>query len=561
MTTSSICNSFDPSDLSALYFRDNANHRNACTVDNRPLQVAAAGDDDNNKKIIYAGPIQVRGSSLVGGRGLFVTRSVAAGELLFIAQPNAHAPVSDVLELYLHQQQPPAQQQDEVGGDQQPTSGLAAAAAIHTVSEVSEECLVRVIMEQQQQRDPSLCAALRFLHQQQQQQTTTTMTAGVAATSGGPTTSSNGPPPGVVVDDEALMSLLLGGGEDHCPPSPSEPPEVTTTTNLTVEDVTQIVRRNAFGPDFTTPESIQAQWQLLQQQQQQQEPADHHGNNNSSSHNPPFLPPRLLGLYALPAMINHSCLPNAVRVFVGNTMVVHACQTIPANGEIVWSYIPVIQPHRRQRLQQSHGFICRCDRCTGEATLLLDHGNDGNGDGDDTTTTFTTTTTTFVPPPYPTIVSSVDELEESIIPSLSSNELRRYMRVSHLPVYLHELNRLDDGVVVPPDPQRWMPLGMQLHLALAACHNASTEHLSVRKKRGTWYSAKNKPDKTTVVVVVLLPPHPSFFFFFCWVVLPRTPLDTTFLVRTGTVGCETIVLGRSAPTGGHDSVRESRSRH
>jgi hypothetical protein len=87
--------------------------------------------------MIYAGPIQVRGSSLVGGgdggRGLFVTRSVAAGELLFIAQPNAHAPVSDVLELYLHQPQ-----RGECCGDQQPTSG--GAAAIRTVSEVSEEC-------------------------------------------------------------------------------------------------------------------------------------------------------------------------------------------------------------------------------------------------------------------------------------------------------------------------------------------------------------------------------------------------------------------------------------
>jgi hypothetical protein len=73
MTTSSDCNSVDPTDLSALYFRDNANHRNAI-VDNRSLQVAADDDDDDNnnnknKKIIYAGPIQVRRSALVGPDG------------------------------------------------------------------------------------------------------------------------------------------------------------------------------------------------------------------------------------------------------------------------------------------------------------------------------------------------------------------------------------------------------------------------------------------------------------------------------------------------------------
>lgn len=364
-----MSSAFDPSNLSALFFKDETSGP------------TTANNDFSS--IVYAGPIQVRGSNQYGGgRGIFATRAIAAGELLFIAQPNAFAPVQDVFELFRE-------------------SGTT------TVSEASEQRLVGVILEKQQQKDLAVCASLQYLHQQDVS----------------------------LPVDEALMSLLLG--EQHLSPLL----RLTTTTQkdtkeLTHAEVTQIIRRNAFGPDFTTPESIQAQWQEPQR--------DYH------------LPYRLLGLYALPALINHSCVPNAVRVFVGNTMIVHACQAIPAGGEILWSYIPLIQRHRRQLLQDTHGFICQCERCQCEEAATLDD--------------------TSCP-------TTVQELEELIVPSLSSNELKRYVRVSYLSVYLNELNSLDG----PPDPKRWIPLGMQLHLALAACHNASTEHLSVSATQRSAY--------------------------------------------------------------------------
>ena len=99
------------------------------------------------------------------------------------------------------------------------------------------------------------------------------------------------------------------------------------------EQLRQIIRRNAFGPDFVTYERIQQQ-------------------------NPPFRPFHLLGLYPMAAMINHSCMSNAVRVYAGETMVVHASQAITKGSEVLWSYVPPIEPRRQQILQRQHGFTC-----------------------------------------------------------------------------------------------------------------------------------------------------------------------------------------------------------
>jgi hypothetical protein len=478
-------NIHDPTDLSALYFGDgNAGHDKTSHRNN-----TAGG-------VIYAGPIEVRQKQDGSGRGLFVTRDVKAGELLLIAQPLATASVQNVYDRW-YRNQPELGQQghaeevilgDTKGGEHSAAAAAATAATTTiTVSEASEQCLVDAIMARQRQNDASLCAALSFLQQQQQhpQPTPTGTSADGAAASDA----------GVIVDtdDMPLMRLLLGGGggkQKHSSswaPPPEEPvadPPSPPQYFWTVEEVTQIVRRNAFGPDFTTPQSIQSLWeQQKSSQQQKQQPEwlnddDNDNENNSpSSLSPqrPFLPPRLLGLYALPAMINHSCLPNAVRVYVGDaTMIVHACRDITIdNDEILWSYVPVVQPHRRRQLQQTHGFCCHCDRCVAEEGMmpLRDGDNGDNGDnGDDIIDDDNA---------LPSSLSkklTVAELEESILPSLSSNELRRYIRVSYLSVYLNEVNSSSQ----PPDHKRWIPLGMQLHLALAACHNASTEHLSVR---------------------------------------------------------------------------------
>lgn len=105
---------------------------------------------------------------------------------------------------------------------------------------------------------------------------------------------------------------------------------------------------------------------------------------------------RMLGIYPLAAMINHSCCPNAVRVFgripsttdddttkiVGNVhvpiiqgrevMIVHANAAIHKGTEISWSYLPPSTPFVacREMLKSEYGFTCECVRCVKEEEAL-----------------------------------------------------------------------------------------------------------------------------------------------------------------------------------------------
>jgi len=116
---------------------------------------------------------------------------------------------------------------------------------------------------------------------------------------------------------------------------------------------------------------------------------------------------RILSLYPLAAMINHSCQPNAVRVYSCSTcsnnsnssnnnssssnsfdtevMAVHATQTIQKGEEIVWSYVPTTRPYydRQRRLKETFGFNCGCSRCVTEGTFFNDNGNENGNDDDD----------------------------------------------------------------------------------------------------------------------------------------------------------------------------------
>jgi hypothetical protein len=246
----------------------------------------------------------------------------------------------------------------------------------------------------------------------------------------------------------------------------------TTTIPLSMSDSDwlQIIRRNAFGADFITADYVQQRWQ-------------------ASSTDTIYTPGRLLALYPLAAMMNHSCVPNAVRVYQSDLMLVHACQTIPCGHEITWSYIPVIDtyPIRQTTLKTTHGFICTCERCRQEAILhktnehfshvlskqiaKLCH-DDDNADKKET-------------------ISAIHEMvslleNDLLLPTntilTSSNEVKRYIRVGFLRLYLKHVNHSLLECQQQTDTaqkKELLKLCTQLHFSLASCHNASTEHLSV----------------------------------------------------------------------------------
>ncbi|KAG4429525.1 hypothetical protein IFR05_014999 [Cadophora sp. M221] len=84
------------------------------------------------------------------------------------------------------------------------------------------------------------------------------------------------------------------------------------------------------------------------------------------------------GIWILAASINHSCIPNCRRSFIGDMQIIRACRDMPPNTELLWPYRnPAAQDHdydATQRDLQDYGFVCACELCgdtklTGEGVL------------------------------------------------------------------------------------------------------------------------------------------------------------------------------------------------
>jgi hypothetical protein len=225
----------------------------------------------------------------------------------------------------------------------------------------------------------------------------------------------------------------------------------TVAESINDADLLQIIRRNAFGPDFITYNVIQKRWK----------------------DDPTYTPHRILGLYPLAAMINHSCCPNALRVFcAGNVMVVHASEAIAKGSEILWSYLPPTQPFsvRQAVLRQQHGFACDCRRCVGETTVWA---------------SFSAQLEAFARLSQPTAVEdvahearslAVQSLEQEILADASlNNQVRSFLRVGFMNLYIQYLN----GALQEESAETLLNICTQLHFSFCTCDNASTEHLSV----------------------------------------------------------------------------------
>ncbi|KAK2603836.1 hypothetical protein QQS21_003960 [Conoideocrella luteorostrata] len=73
-----------------------------------------------------------------------------------------------------------------------------------------------------------------------------------------------------------------------------------------------------------------------------------------------------VGIFLEPtlAMANHSCIPNAMVLFMGRKAVLRAETAIQAGDEIEISYTDYTGPFMgRQQALSSYSFICRCPRC------------------------------------------------------------------------------------------------------------------------------------------------------------------------------------------------------
>lgn len=79
-------------------------------------------------------------------------------------------------------------------------------------------------------------------------------------------------------------------------------------------------------------------------------------------------PSQTKGLWTHAACVNHSCVPNTTRSFIGDMLISRAVRDIEAGEELFQSYTSVkAQCGRRQAEFHRWGFPCTCALCEGEA--------------------------------------------------------------------------------------------------------------------------------------------------------------------------------------------------
>eukprot|EP00579_Thalassiosira_antarctica_P029445 CAMPEP_0202034772 /NCGR_PEP_ID=MMETSP0905-20130828/66732_1 /ASSEMBLY_ACC=CAM_ASM_000554 /TAXON_ID=420261 /ORGANISM="Thalassiosira antarctica, Strain CCMP982" /LENGTH=497 /DNA_ID=CAMNT_0048598715 /DNA_START=100 /DNA_END=1590 /DNA_ORIENTATION=- len=370
-------------------------------------------------------------SLVMHGRGLITTRDVSQGECLFVVPSIISADVAEVRRRYL-------QEEDGGGGG----VDLEQITEDNLVEQVQSLC--KILDDDKIQPKENVDRARRLLGAFSAQMSSEVV-------------------PKIEKPDE-WMGILVA----------NESSSYKDKITLDRETILNTIRRNAFGPDYHNYDAIAQCWTKK--------------TNTENSHN------RLLGVYPLSAVINHSCSPNAVRVFgripspksnasseIDNiqgreVMMVHANANIPKGSELSWSYLPPSTPFatRREMLQSKYGFTCRCTRCIKEEVALnaaefkvLSALADGCCSLRD--------------------ANQHNQVMKNLVPSIEkvfastkkiSNESQRYLRVGYASLYMEYFNmRLsldnDEKIV------EVLKLGTQLHFSFVSCNTNSTEHLSI----------------------------------------------------------------------------------
>ena len=383
----------------------------------------------------FIGPISIiEGGKTIHGRGLITTKDVNPGECLFAVQATVSTEVNACR--YIMQQQ----NNNIVDG-----TSLEQITEKYLVEAVSSLC--DILNDQEiQPREPrenvdrarSLLAA--FTAQMKDDDI-----------------------PNIKSDElmETLLAKKIADSKDY--------------TNLDKETILNIIRINAFGPDYHNYDKIAKCWSSTSQ-------------GNTENYN------RLLGVYPLAALINHSCSPNAVRVFgrLPNTfendksaseidniqgrevMIVHATTSIPKGTEITWSYCPPSTPfvHRRELLRSNYGFTCNCTRCIKEEEALKNtvESQELFGVADNCWTMNQNSSEG-----EKVMLSLVPSIEQIFCSKELSNESQRYLRVAYSTLYMQYFN----ATLNDENTNETLHMGTQLHFSFVACNNASTEHLSI----------------------------------------------------------------------------------
>ena len=439
-----------------------------------------------NKKdavVPYVSPkIQVststQNNTIIHGRGLIATQNIAAGECLFVIPPTFDVNVEDCKNQYL---------QEKKRYD-------FSSASVITVESIAESMLIQSIKESPPQLVGEVIRCLATASEAVKEDEDNTdddddddsnkKSKDLRMTRGGKLTK----------EDEVnsfvptIENLLIGTSplhkkyvdDDDSKYVPSENC-ITNENHPSNETILRMIRYNAFGPDFITYDKIETVFSNSHHEEGEQQQAH-----------------RILGLYPLAAMLNHSCCPNVVRVYKSRILIAHASQSIKVGEELVWSYVPPTTPYQ-QRLQrftnsQSFHFQCRCSRCQIESTILDSFNNKDDDPIDQLQLILEASnisTTNTDDDDQQRILTIVPQLEDTVLgnPTNKSltNEAKRYLRMGFCQtLYIPYLNLRMTMIMssmqtdkAKKEMEDLLRLCTQLHFTFCACNNGSTEHLSV----------------------------------------------------------------------------------
>ena len=400
----------------------------------------------NNKSISsfnlpIVGPIKISSKNVIEGRGLVATRDIQPGECLFAIQPIVSAPVEEVKRVWLSKCKGILN-----NGGLMDLSDEAMIDLTHKLEQISEIILVKRIK--------------RILKSTNDKQAALSILSQVGDHFG-----TNEASKTYQTDDiETVAGVKSTNKEDDIGP--------TTISN---DEILSIIHRNAFGPDYRQYQSIAQNWM------------------NNPQKNPYG---RTLGLFPLAAMINHSCTPNAIRVYscelstttpadatgVDDTevMIVHATQPIKAGEEILWSYVPTTKPYhdRQRRLKDSFGFESKCHRSQVES-MLFENNSRLQANFESYLKWNERAIGIDENPPIKDYQELMSNFEDLISDKTIPSETSRYLRAGMVTFYTNYFNAVLSQSPDDESKAEVLNLASKMHLSLVSVDHGTTEHLSI----------------------------------------------------------------------------------
>jgi len=257
----------------------------------------------------YIGPVQVR-SSPGRGRGIFTTKAVKVGDLLFCEKAFAHA-------FY----------DDRADSTHKKNMAVLIDVGNDRITMGTQPELINMVL-QKIYRNPSLARDVVGLHCGSYQSVTHAPTANRTGNNNDRSTGTASALP--VVDNSPVIDTFL---------------------------IQRIIALNVFGcPSIST----RADHYTKEGRQRKQERDDRDRTTEQRFHSS--------GLWTFASHMNHSCVSNTRRAFIGDMMVVRATKDLPANTELTcwYSTVSSSETSRNEKLKQHWGFTCDCSLCVDE---------------------------------------------------------------------------------------------------------------------------------------------------------------------------------------------------